>query len=243
MITGAFPRLRAAGDQALVVELASDISPTSNARVRNLDACIRSKGWIEIIDAVPSYRSLLVYYDACRISFASLAERILELCAGAVVADKRSRRWRLPVRYGGECEADLAALSEKVGLDESEVIRIHASVEYMVYMVGFSPGFSYLGNLPKELEVVRKAVPAPSVPANSIQVGGAQTAVSSMSMPSGWYVIGRTPVRMFDAGRSPPFLLEAGDLVSFVPMSQHSFDEALAAAAEGKLDLEWEWVT
>jgi KipI family sensor histidine kinase inhibitor len=225
----------------MVVELGPDISQASNARVRHLDSAIKAMCWPELVDTVPSYRSLLIYYDTALISFDQLAAKVVPLCDGGDALNKRSRRWRLPVRYGGECIDDLNELARKVGMEAEEVVATHSSVEYMVFMVGFSPGFAYLGELPRALEVPRKLVPARVVPANSIQVGGAQTAVSSMPMPSGWYIIGRTPVRMYDPARAEPFLLEGGDRVSFVAVSQTAFDEALAAAEHGELHADWEW--
>ena len=236
-----FPRFSPAGDQAIVVEIGSDISRVTNARVRDLDGAVRVANWPEIVDTVPSYRSLLVYYDAAKSSYDELRAKLLSLCLSPQTSTGRSRTWRIPVFYGGECEGDLRALAEKVHMPIDKVIAEHVSTEYMVYMVGFSPGFAYLGELPKSLEVPRKAVPARSVPANSIQVGGAQTAVSSMPMPSGWYVIGRTPVRMYDLRREEPFLLQGGDLVTFTPIDLADFTLLSLAADKGSLTPGWEW--
>lgn len=235
-----FPRFSPAGDQALVAELGPGIARSINARVRALDAAVKSACWPEIIDSVPSYRSLLVYYDPAALSYDALKDRLLALCGTSVAANAKARRFTLPVLYGAECDADLQALAQKLGMHADDVVAAHCGAEYMVYMVGFSPGFAYLGELPKTLEVQRKLVPARSVPANSIQVGGAQTAVSSMPMPSGWYVIGRTPLKMYDLRRDEPFLLQGGDLVNFQPVSASEFARQSAQAESAAFMPNWE---
>jgi KipI family sensor histidine kinase inhibitor len=232
---------RIAGDQAVVVELGDDISRATNARVRRLDRALRESAIEGVIDTVPSYRSLLVYYEPRSISHTDLIEMLKSILSEASGANERTKRWHLPVLYGAECAADLSALAGKVGHSEEEIIRIHSGAEYMVYMVGFSPGFSYLGELPRALEVPRKLVPARSVPANSIQIGGAQTAVSSMPMPSGWYIVGRTAVWMYDLRRTSPFLLAAGDLVRFHPVGAGEFAALGERAERGELEPDWEW--
>jgi len=184
----------------------------------------------------------LIYYDARAVSYTELADKVAELMRTPSSSAARCRRICLPVLYGDECAEDLHDLATKLELSVEKVIEIHSSTEYMVYMMGFSPGFAYLGELPSQLTIPRKLVPARSVPANSIQVGGAQTAVSSMPMPSGWYVIGRTPLLMYDVRRLNPFLLEGGDLISFSPVLLAEFRELSLAAAAGELDLKWEWV-
>lgn len=211
--------------------MGSDIDRASNALVRALDAALSAESWPGIRGTVPSYCALLVYYDPVVISYAELTACLRTLAASAKHQHTPARKWRLPVLYGAECQADLVELAGLLQMSPAEVVEMHSAPEYMVHMMGFSPGFAYLGELPKRLEIPRKLVPAKSVPANAIQVGGAQTAVSSMPMPSGWYVIGRTPAKMYDLRRAQPFLLTGGDSVVFYAINADEF-AALSADAE-----------
>lgn len=232
-------RLVPAGDEALVIEFDAVVSRAVNAEVRAFDRALRLAGWREVRAVVPSYHSLLVYYDSTKVGFHDLAARIRQIDAAAGRAGERNRRWRLPVCYGLDCEADIADLAASLNLSCEDIVAAHANVEYSVYLLGFSPGFAYLGELPQNLQIPRKSVPSARVPANAVQLAGQQTAVSSMPMPSGWYVVGRTPAAMFDAARDRPFLLEGGDLVTFEPIDRAEFDRLASA---GTLP-PWEWTT
>jgi KipI family sensor histidine kinase inhibitor len=237
------PRIAPAGDQALVLEFDASISRAVNQRVRDVEETLTEAAWPEIISMVPSYRSLLVYYDPVAICFEELSQRLLlTLSETKSATAKRPKRWTLPVRYGAGSDSDLDDLAKKLSLASDDVIRLHSETEYMVYMIGFSPGFAYLGELPTALEVPRKIVPAPLVPSNTIQVGGQQTAVTSVPMPSGWYVVGLTPVRMYQPDRSKPFLLDGGDLVRFRPITLAEFAEISENAARGTYEPSCEWV-
>lgn len=237
----AIHRIVPAGDQALVIELGASISRAVNDRIRDLDAALSLAEWPEILATVPSYRSLLVYFDSIRVSFAELSERIRALSQKTQAVNRKVRRWTLPVCYGGEYGFDLDDLAGKLGLAPGDVVRKHAATEYMVYMIGFSPGFAYLGELPSDLAIPRKTTPAPLVPANTIQIGGAQTAVSSMPMPSGWYIVGQTPVTMFRPAAETPFLLDGGDLVRFEPIPPTRFAGISEAMRHGDFLVGWEW--
>ncbi len=234
-------RIAPAGDQALVIELGASISREVNKRIRDLEEALTQSGWPEVVATVPSYRSLLVYFDPVSVSFEELSQRIRTLSQDKKTASRRARRWTLPVCYGGEYGSDLDDLAATLGLPADEIIRAHSETEYMVYMIGFSPGFAYLGELPSRLEVPRKTIPAPLVPPNTIQIGGQQTAVSSMPMPSGWYVVGRTPVRMYQPVSPKPFLLDGGDLVRFEPITPTKFVDISEEANRGEFAAHWEW--
>ena len=234
-------RIAPAGDQALVIELGPSISREVNKSVRDLDTAIIQAGWPEIVATVPSYRSLLVYFDPVSVSFDELTQRIRTLSRHKTAANTQVRRWTLPVCYGGDYGPDLNDLTAKLGLPADEIIRTHSGTEYMVYLIGFSPGFAYLGELPKALEVPRKTTPAPLVAPNTIQIGGQQTAISSMPMPSGWYVVGRTPIRMYQRANPKPFLLEGGDLIRFEPIVPSEFKDISAKVERGAFQAFWEW--
>lgn len=234
--------IRPAGDHALVVEFDLRIDRSVNNSVLDLFDAIRKAGWRDIKGMVPSYRSLLIYYDPVQAAFSEIEHRIRGLLRQTQTVKRRVKRWNLPVCYEPVRAPDLNTYAEKVGLGVSDVVQIHSSIEYMVYMIGFSPGFAYLGELPKALEVQRKEVPVAHVPANAVQVGGQQTAVSSMPMPSGWYVVGQTPVPMFVPGRAHPFLLDGGDLVSFTPIANAEFERLSELASHDRFEPKWEWV-
>jgi KipI family sensor histidine kinase inhibitor len=234
--------IKAAGERAIVVAFDERIDRATNAKIHDLSRAISQAQWAGIVGTVPSYRSLLVYYDPVELDYNEIERRIRKLGGTAARQARRARRWTIPVCYGGSCAADLRALAEVLESTTDDVIGLHCSVEYMVYMVGFSPGFCYLGELPKALHVPRKPVPVPNVPANGIQIGGEQTAISSMTMPSGWYVVGRTPLQMFATARPDPFLLESGDLVRFAPIAMPELERLTDAVAQSDFVPTWEWV-
>jgi inhibitor of KinA len=229
-----FPRFAAAGDAALVLELGCEVSRLLNERVRDLDAALRSSALPEVIATIPSYTSMLIYYDPGLVRFDELVEKLRKLVSVVRSGKWSRRRWTLPVCYGGEIGFDLETLSQQVHLPAAEIIKMHASPEYMVYMIGFSPGFAYLGELPAPLAVARKSAILPEIPPGTIQVGGVQTAISSMPMPTGWYIVGRTPAKLYDSRQQRPFLLEAGDYVRFLPIPEDQFHTMTEAADRGE---------
>jgi KipI family sensor histidine kinase inhibitor len=213
------PRFLPAGDQALVVELGDAIDPGLNRRVSNLMRAVEKTDVPGILDLVPTYRSLLVYYDPMETSAAEL-EAILAKTESS--ADETSlekpRIVHLPTLYGGEYGPDLEFVSQHSGLSVDEVVEVHSGTDYLIYMMGFSPGFPYLGGLPETLHSPRLESPRVEIPAGSVGIAESQTGVYSVSSPGGWRLIGRTPIRLFDPEAEPPSLLAAGDYVRFVPL-------------------------
>ena len=209
-----------AGDQSLVIELGDAISPEINNRVHNLLHALVREGVPGVIDLVPSYRSLLVQFDPVEVSPSEMRERI-EIVAQDI--DERtveqSRVVEIPVLYGGDYGPDIDFVAEHTGLDVEEVIALHSGVDYLVYMIGFSPGFPYLGGLPDKLVTPRLDTPRVEIPAGSVGIAEAQTGVYTVASPGGWRLIGRTPVGFFDPSEESPSLLRAGDCVRFVPLS------------------------
>jgi KipI family sensor histidine kinase inhibitor len=219
--TGQAPlRLLPAGEAALLVELGDTIDPDLNEAVHRLDAAINRAAPDGLIETVPTYRSILVSFDPTRTTAAALSSEISALGArgGEAVAVKR-RRWFVPVCFGGEYGEDLAAVAERAGLSPDAVVDLHCAADYRVYMLGFSPGFAYLGGLPEKLHQPRRENPRSVTPAGSFMQGGSQAALSPVAMPSGWHLIGRTPLRLFDPGRSQPFLLAPGDRVRMIAIN------------------------
>jgi len=224
-------RFLPAGDGAVVVEFGSMVDGALNDRVMALDARIAAARIDGIIETVPTYRSLLVVHDPLVIRARRLVARLAELTADAGEATTAGRRWMIPVCYGGDHGEDLEWVARTHGMTPEDVIDLHARAVYRVYMIGFTPGFAYLGGLPEALHTPRRETPRTRVPAGSVAIGGQQAAVFSVAAPSGWHMLGRTPVRTFDLRRADPFLVGPGDRIRFSPISADRFD-ALAARAE-----------
>ena len=232
-MTPARPVILPCGDSALAVEFGEAIDPELNARVLALDAAVQ--GLEGLVETVPTYRSLLVHYDPTRVAFDALSRDILALCDRPAGAGAAGRTWRIPVAYGGEHGIDLEATAATHGLAPEELVRRHAAPTYRVYMIGFMPGYAYLGGLDPTIAIPRRTVPRLSTPAGTISIGGSQALVASIAAPSGWHLLGQTPVRSFMPRRDPVFLLAPGDRVRFEPISHDRFAELDRAAAAGEI--------
>ena len=227
------PRILPCGDTALTVEFGSEIDPRVNARVLELDARLGG-GVLGIVETVPTYRSLLVHYDPMATGFEILGPRILEACRDLPDDPREGRLWRVPVVYGGPFGIDLEEVATRHGLTPAMVIEKHAAPVYRVYMLGFVPGFAYLGGLDPAIATPRRETPRARTPAGTISIGGFQALIASIEAPSGWHLLGRTPVRSFMPDREPVFLFEAGDRVQFVPVDPSRWSELDGAAAAGE---------
>jgi inhibitor of KinA len=218
------PRFLLAGDAALVVEFGNKIDKEINRRVRSLAAALEENRIPGQAEVVPTYRSLLVHYDPLRLSHRDLVgfvRTILE--KGEEYPLPEPHKVEIPTLYGGEFGPDLLFVAEHNGLSIDEVIRFHSGTVYPVYMLGFSPGFAYLGGLPEEIATPRLPTPRTLVPTGSVALAGRQTGVYPIASPGGWRLIGRTPLKLFDPQRDPPTLLGAGDRVRFVPISEGEY--------------------
>lgn len=228
------PRFLLAGDRALTVEFGQAIDAPTNVRVQQLAARLNAQRGDAIVGVVPTYRSLTVSYEPLRISLDALRAKIVEYLADDHVGTAPSRRWLVPVCYGGEFGEDLETFAATRGMTPSEVIALHSAPVYRVYMVGFLPGFAYLGDLDSLLHTPRRTVPRPLTPAGSINVGGQQTAIASVAGPSGWHLLGRTPWRSFDPQSENPFLFAAGDEVVFKPIDDADYRRMATAIDRGE---------
>jgi KipI family sensor histidine kinase inhibitor len=227
------PDIRPLGDTALTIEFGSDIDPEINARVLALDR--RARACPDVIETVPTYRSLLVYYDPVSTDFAEMSGRLRSLMDDLTGEAVAGRTWRIPVVYGGEFGIDLEDTAARHGISPDELVRRHAAPTYRVYMIGFLPGFAYLGGLDPSIATPRRTNPRLKTPAGTISIGGVQALVASIEAPSGWHLLGRTPVRNFMPGRSPAVILEPGDEVRFEPIEAALFGDLDRAAAAGEL--------
>ncbi len=214
------------GDSAVVVALGTGLDETALTRVRAVAEALEQEKPAGVVDVVPAFASVTVFYDAAHCgSYAQLCAEI-QACAAraeATMVSQRTRVLEISVCYGGEGGPDLAEVAARAKLSVEQVIAQHSGAEYLVHAIGFAPGFAYLGGLPTALHTPRRATPRTSVPAGTVGIGGAQTGVYPLVTPGGWNLIGRTPLRMFDALRVEPALLRTGDRVKFRAISAEEF--------------------
>ena len=211
-------RFLSAGDRALVVEFGDRVDRALSEAVLQLAASIRSNGLSGVIETVPTFRSLMVYYDPLVTGRDELEPAITRLIDRGPGPRAAGMLWRIPVCYEGEFAPDLADVVQLTGLTASEVVSRHTGMQYHVYMLGFLPGFPYLGDLATELALPRRADPRLRVPAGSVAIATSLTAIYPYESPGGWHLIGTTPIRLFDFKRARPALLTPGDTVIFEPI-------------------------
>ena len=226
------PSIHPAGDRALCVELGDDISVEVNTRVRALEELIREHGVAGVVETVPSFRSLLVYYDPLATPCAQLAaslERLARQAASA--APPPSRQVELPCCYDRELGLDLEAAASRLGVTPDEVARLHAEPTYHLYFIGFTPGLPYMTGMPERLQLPRLETPRTKLPPGSVGIGGIQCCIYSVESPGGYWILGRTPLRLYDPEAAEPILLRAGDRVRFRPIDRAEFDGISAAVA------------
>jgi inhibitor of KinA len=216
-------RFLSAGDRALVVEFGDRIDRALSAAVLHLDGRLRASGLDGVVETVPTFRSLTVYYDPLVTSRADLEPAITRLLDHEPGLCGPTTLWRVPVCYEGALAPDLAEVARLTGLMPGEVIALHSGTRYHVYMLGFLPGFPYMGDLPASLALPRRADPRVRVPAGSISIATTLTAIYPYESPGGWHLIGTTPIRLFDCNRAPPALLAPGDAVMFEPIDEAAF--------------------
>ncbi len=229
------PRILLSGDTAVTVEFGRTIDMAANQRVLALDRALSAQPIAGVRETVPTYRSLLVHYDPELIAFDELSAKLTALAqAPPITAANDTRHWRIPVCYGGEHGIDLEPAAQKLGLAADELIRRHAAGHYQVAMIGFTPGWSYLSGLDPALALPRHQNPRLATPAGAVSIGGVQAGIQCLAGPSGWHLLGRTPVRTYQLHRTPVFLLEPGDAIHFVPIDAKQFDELDRAAAAGE---------
>jgi inhibitor of KinA len=221
------PKILPCGDSALSVEFGSAIDPLINQQVQALFNKLKAEPPEGLIDLIPTYRSLLVQYDPTVVSFRDLQKIIFSFGdLSKRVVDTLGPMVEIPVCYGNEFGPDLQEVAAALHLTPEEVIDIHSKALYHVYMIGFTPGFPYLGGLDPRLFTPRKKVPREFVPAGTVGIADQQTGIYPLDSPGGWQLIGRTPVKLFDLNREEVFYLKPGDRVKFKPISQEEFENS-----------------
>ncbi|MDO9600110.1 MAG: 5-oxoprolinase subunit PxpB [Azoarcus sp.] len=234
-----------AGDAAFTVEFGVTIDPALLAAVHALDAAIarlQAKGGLPgLIETMPTFRSLTVFFDPLLTGREALIDALQALLAEAGHGEAADGlHWRLPVCYEGACGPDLGETARAIGVTEADVVTLHSATEYLVYMLGFLPGFPFMGDLPEVLRLPRRAEPRVRVPAGSVAIATGLTAIYPWESPGGWHLLGRCPVPLFDPRRASPSLLAAGDRVRFEPVSMVEFQRLERTLRAGEIDpLQW----
>lgn len=216
--------IRTAGDSSLLVEFGNEINPEINARIASFVQLIREQQIEGIVDMIPTYCSLLINYDPRIVLYKEIKNRIQDLLKIEVSGTARHKKvFEIPVCYGGEYGPDLNLIAEHAGLTSEEVIQIHSSQDYLIYMLGFLPGFTYLGGLDERIHTPRLPNPRIRIEAGSVGIGGSQTGIYPLDSPGGWNLMGKTPVKTYDPEREMPILVEAGDYIRFVPIDEDEY--------------------
>jgi inhibitor of KinA len=216
--------VRPVGDRGLLVEYGDAIAPEINRKVRVMALALEQERPAGMVEVIPTYRSLLIVYDPMKADVAELEQALDDL---EVRLDQiripPPRTVEVPVLYGGECGPDIEFVARHAGLSIEDVVRIHSGTPYQLYMMGFTPGFAYLGGLPEAIHAPRLETPRVLVPAGSVGIANNQTGIYPVPSPAGWRIIGRAPVRLFDPLKSEPFLYRAGDFIKFNSISEEEF--------------------
>ena len=219
------------------VQFGTEIDIAANDCVVALDRLIAASDLRGVIETVPSYRALLVVFEPAMIERRELLNALRTLARRAGRAGTRAgRSWTIPVVYEPPFGEDLSEVAALLGLSPPEIVAAHTRASFRVFMLGFQPGLPNLGGLPPELHVSRRTVPRAPVPGGSVMIGGGQGAIMPLPTPSGFYLLGRTPIRLFDRRRVEPALLKAGDLIRFRPIGAGEFDAIQSAVADGDVD-------
>jgi len=229
------PRILPSGDAAITVEFSRNIDDAANQRVLALDRVLADEQVAGVTETVPTYRSLLVHYDPVAIDFDTLGAKLADMAQRPVPPLTKTRRWRIPVSYGGEHGIDLEDVARTLNTTPDEIVARHVAGDYRVAMIGFTPGWSYLSGLEKFLHMPRRQNPRLLTPAGTVSVGGVQAGIQCLAGPSGWHLLGRTPVRTYQLHRNPIFLLEPGDRITFSAIDAKTFAEQDRAAEAGEI--------
>ncbi len=229
------PRFLAGGDRSIFVEFGDEIAPELNRQVRNLMLAVQKEKIPGVIETVPAYRSLLVYFEPLRIGSGKLRQILSRLVQQPLASElPKPKLIEIPTVYGGEYGLDLEFVAKHNGLDMSEVVKMHTGTPYLIYMIGFLPGFPYLGGMSPRIAAPRLETPQTKIPAGSVGIAGTQTGIYPVESPGGWRLIGRTPLKIFDPNREPPALFQAGDYLVFVSITPEEFSQIRETVAQDK---------
>jgi KipI family sensor histidine kinase inhibitor len=232
---GLCPAFFDCAESALLVDFGPQYDRRLSLSILQVSKVLEASMLPGLKESIPALSSLTVVYDPLELSKERIVQEIQRLCEVSGGAPDCGRAWEIPVVYGGEGGPDLEDVARRAGMTEEEAIALHAGRDYHVYMLGFLPGFAYLGDLPEKLEMPRRATPRARVPAGSVAIASSMTAIYPLDSPGGWHVIGYTPVIPWDLKRRKEPLFQAGDRVCFKPVEAREADEIRRLAAEGWL--------
>jgi len=221
-------------EKAVTLEFGNEINENILQKISHFNSNLNKNPFPGLISTVPAYTTLTIFYDPVivinnkSLSGLDCFERVSNYLAELELKDHQSESSEsslvsIPVYYGGETGPDLSAVSNHTKLSPEEIINLHSSATYKVYMIGFTPGFAYLGGMPAQLATPRKATPANTISAGSVGIAGVQTGIYPLTSPGGWQIIGQTPLKLFDASRPKPSLIKAGDMVKFDSIGAEEF--------------------
>jgi len=217
---------RIMGDRSLLIELGDNISAEVNRRVRELSVMLGQNPVEGVLETIPAYRSLLIIYDPLITNTRVLQHQIEDLQKKSEVIDiPEPKTVEIPVVYGADYGPDLKWVAGYHNIDVEDVIQLHTGTTYQVYMIGFTPGFPYMGELPERLATPRRETPRTTIPEGSVAIAQRQTGIYPVESPGGWHILGRTPMKLFNPLQVPPALLEMGDLVRFFPIEKGEFEQ------------------
>ena len=212
------PKIIPLGDSALLVQLGSEIDLVINQKVHALAELVNTSTLEGIVETVPAYSTLLVHYDPLLLSFAQVKDHLaMKLSQIEGMRSQKPRQVEVPVRYGGEYGPDLEFVALHCALEVEDVVRIHSENIYTVFMMGFTPGYPYMGRLDDAIITPRMETPRTRVPAGTVAIAGSQTGIYPIDSPGGWCLIGHTVLKLFDPQSESPFLFSPGDQVRFIP--------------------------
>lgn len=222
------------GDHAVIIKVKDEISEEVHNQVRTLSHCIENGDFAEVTEIIPSYGSLLVIYNPLQTSYSELLSRFkneLEVLSNTRL--QPAKVLHIPVCYGGDFGPDLTFVAQQNNLEPSQVVEIHSSKPYLIYMIGFLPGFPYLGGMSERIAAPRLESPRLKIPAGSVGIAGKQTGIYPSESPGGWRIIGKTPVKLFDAAKESPVLLKASQYIKFYPVTKDEYEEIEGEISKG----------
>lgn len=223
------------GDRGLRIQFGETISPDTNQQIRTFCMLLEKERIAGVVEWLPTYTAISIFYDPYVISCDGLKQRVLgmedkidhtDLPAAEVI--------HIPVCYGGGMGPDLLTVAEQNGLDERDVISIHLNRDYLIYMIGFTPGFPYLGGMSDEIATPRLSEPRPAITPGSVGIADQQTGIYSMETPGGWQIIGRTPLKLYNPTSASPILLQAGNYIRFFPVSMEEYKTIEQSVQNGR---------
>ena len=237
-IAPTYPAFLSAGDTALVVQYGEVVDVSINRTVRQLAFAVRKLNIKGVVDTVPTMRSLMIHYDPLFLSKSALIEVVTPLLSNLEELEENNKNWLIPVCYEDEFAPDINDVSKVTNTTIDEIVRQHTLLELEVFMMGFLPGFPYVGLLPEVFDLPRRIEPRVHIPPRSISVAARQTTIYTINSPGGWHLIGRTPVDFYNANRDEPILVRAGDRIKFQAIAKSEFIEIEADIKAGAFNLE-----